>query len=179
MALSATAAMAGPWSTTFYAGPETHDDSSQIFLKGQFHPDGTVVGIAVDRDVAELGSGFTLADEGDVTHFITKQDETTVDLGVGVVFHEFPWATPTAVALFTGPSWADDPPLIGTGTFHGAPINFARMSLLEYVSAEMAMEVAPAWSAVLRFHHRSGGFGLFAPNADEGSMFGVGIRRQF
>ena len=86
---------------------------------------------------------------------------------------------PLAISGFTGPLWADDPPVIPTGTWHGAPINFRRNPWLNYVGAEVAFSLAPTWNAVIRYYHRSGAFGLFAPNADEGSTLGLGVQKRF
>lgn len=139
-----------------------------------------MIGLAVDRQLGELGWGFSLDGEGQVTHFAGDRNYTTLNLGLGLRFHDFPWAAPTSVALFTGPSWADRPPLIGTGSFHGTPIKFGRRKFLEYVGAEFAISISQDhdWSGLVRFYHRSGAFGLFADNADEGSMVGIGIRRR-
>jgi hypothetical protein len=84
-----------------------------------------------------------------------------------------------SVAGFTGPSWADGEPIIFTGTFHGAGINPKRVAWLNYVGTEIAVGLAPSWNGVVRYYHRSGAFGLFEPNADEGSTLGVGLQYRF
>jgi hypothetical protein len=179
--VSAAAQTETPWAATLYAGPATASSSSQIFFHGDFTPDAAMVGLALDRHLVDVGWGFDLEGEGQATHFAGRRNYDTMSLALGMRFHDFPWDRPTSIALFTGPSWADDPPPIGTGTFHGVPIRFAREAWLESVGAELAVSISEdnAWSAALRFYHRSGAFGLFADNADEGSMVGIGIRRQF
>jgi hypothetical protein len=168
-----------PWRVSLYGGIATRNDTTQLFLHGHFHPDGSQIGLSVDRDLADLGSGFTLVGEGGVTRFVAKSDETSLELGLGVRYEFHFLGDPVSVAGFTGPSWADDPPVIATGSFHGRPINFQSNAWLNYVGAEVAVGLAPNWNAVLRYYHRSGAFGLFQPNADEGSTLGVGLQYRF
>jgi len=168
-----------PWRLTVYSGIATRNNTTQIFLDGQFHPDGTVLGIAINRTLANLGSGFSLEGEASLATFLSKSDETSFDLGLGVRYRFRVFDNPTSVAMVTGPSFADQPPLIATGTWNGTPINFKRNAWLNYVGAEITTAIAPDWNAVLRYYHRSGAFGLFEPNADEGSTFAIGIQYRF
>jgi hypothetical protein len=169
----------GPWRVSLYGGIATRNDTTQLFLHGHFHPDGSQIGLSVDRDIVDLGSGFTLVGEGGVTRFVAKSDETSLELGLGVRYEFHFLGDPVSVAGFTGPSWADDPPVISTGSFHGTPINYKANAWLNYVGAEVAVGIAPDWNAVLRYYHRSGAFGLFQPNADEGSTLGAGLQYRF
>ncbi|MDB5740076.1 MAG: hypothetical protein JWP16_1116 [Alphaproteobacteria bacterium] len=169
----------GPWRVSLYGGIATRNDTTQLFLHGHFHPDGSQIGLSVDRDIVDLGSGFTLVGEGGATRFVAKSDESSVELGLGVRYEFHFLGDPVSVAGFTGPSWADDPPVISTGSFHVRPINFKENAWLNYVGAEVAVGIAPDWNVVLRYYHRSGAFGLFQPNADEGSTLGVGLQYRF
>jgi hypothetical protein len=168
-----------PWRISAYGGIATRNDTTQLFLHGHFHPDGNQIGVSLDRDIANLGSGFTLVGEAGVTRFVSKSDETSIDLGIGARYGFKFFGDPVSVSGFTGPSWADAPPVIATGSWHGTPINFKRNPWLNYVGAEIAVGLAPDWNAVLRYYHRSGAFGLFQPNADEGSTLGVGLQYKF
>lgn len=168
-----------PWRLSVYGGIATRNDTTQIFLHGRLHPDGARLGVALDRALADLGSGFTLEAEGAAATFLSKSDETSIDLGLGVRYDFKVLGNPSSAALVTGPSYADQPPVIATGTWHGAPINFKRNAWLNYVGAEIATALAPRWNTVLRYYHRSGAFGLFQPNADEGSTFAVGLQYRF
>jgi len=182
-ALQSARADSGGWTATLYGGPATTNSSSQIFLHGDFRATGGTVGIAVDHEIVALGDGFALDGEGQLTRYISSQPYSTASLGLGLRFSDFRWSdrVPTSVALFTGPSYADDPPLISTGSDHGQPTNFRREKYLNYVGAELAVSISKSqdWSEVLCFYHRSGAFGLFAANADEGSTIGIGIRHRF
>ena len=164
---------------SMYGGVATRNDTTQVFLHGHFHPDGSQIGLSLDRDLADLGSGFTLVGDVGATHFVAKGDESSVDAGIGVRYDFHLLSIPVEVSGFTGPSWADDPPLIPTGTFHGTPINFKRNEWLNYVGVEVAVGLTSHLDAVTRYYHRSGAFGLFQPNADEGSTLGFGILYKF
>ena len=175
----ASADDASPWRISMYGGVATRNNTTQVFLHGHFHPDGSQVGVSLDRDLADLGSGFTLVGDVGATHFVAKSDESSVDLGIGVRYDFNILRIPIGVSGFTGPSWADDPPVISTGTFHGSPINFKRNEWLNYVGVEVAVGLTSHWAAVTRYYHRSGAFGLFEPNADEGSTLGFGVLYKF
>lgn len=168
-----------PWRISAYGGVATRLDTSQIFLHGHYHPDGSQIGISLDRDLADLGSGFTLVGDAGVTRFVARSHETSLELGLGVRYDMHLFGDPFSISAFTGPSWADSEPAISTGTFHGTPINYRRIPWLNYVGAEFALGIAPRWNAVARYYHRSGAFGLFAPNADEGSTLGFGVQYKF
>lgn len=169
------------WTGTLYAGPATASSSSEIFFHGDLHPDAAMVGLALDRHLWAIGGGFNLEGEGQVTRFAGDRNYTTLALGLGLRYDMAPWQVPASIALFTGPSWADDPPVISMGSWNGRPIDYGRKAFLEYVGAELAVSVSRdhRWNGVVRFYHRSGAFGLWADNADEGSMIGIGIRRDF
>jgi hypothetical protein len=168
-----------PWRSTLYGGTLTRLDTTQIFLHGHYHPDGGQIGVALSRDLARLGSDFTFVGEGGVMRQVAKGDETTINLGVGVRYDLQLLTLPVGISAFTGPSWADNPPVIPTGTWHGTPINFRKNPWLNYVGTQIAIAFSPKFAAAIRYDHRSGAFGLFAPNADEGSALGFGIQLRF
>jgi hypothetical protein len=168
-----------PWRISAYGGVATRNDTTQIFLHGHFYPDGSQVGLSLDRDLAYLGSGFTLVGDLGVTRFVAKSDESSVDFGIGARYDFHVLGVPVGVSGFTGPSWANDPPEIATGVFHGTPINFKRNEWLNYVGAEVAVGLTSQLDGVIRYYHRSGAFGLFEPDADEGSTLGFGLLYKF
>jgi hypothetical protein len=158
-------------SVTFYAGPATHQFVSQIF-QGNFDVDGAMLGLAYDRWLADLGAGFTLEAEVQVTHFFNNPSSSAVAGGVGVRYDTSHWiGQASSFAFYTGPSYADDPV-----RNQGHSERF-----LEYVAVEFALENInqSQWDGVIRMFHRSGAFGLYGNDADTGSMLGIGIRRRF
>lgn len=158
------------WSFSLYGGPATDTITTQI-AEGHIHINGGMAGLAVDHKLADLGSGFAFAAEGQATQYFTQDSYQTVSLGLGVSFSDFPWSAPTALAVYVGPSYAFDPP----------PLNGKQHALLNYVSAEFAIHVphTEKLDAVLRLFHRSGAWGLYARNVDQGTMVGAGLRLRY
>jgi hypothetical protein len=173
---SAGAAQAGnsPWSMTLYAGPSSTAFVTQI-LDGKFDVNGGMVGLAVDRGLFRLGSGISIAGEVQVTDFFGKYAYQTGAIGLGLRFDEFPWSDsfPMSIAVYTGPSYAPNAPIILDPKPHQDP------KFLNYVSLEFAFQMNRDWDATLRAYHRSGAWGVYSNTADVGSMIGVGLRRRF
>jgi hypothetical protein len=159
-----------PWSISLYGGATTDTITTQI-AAGHLHIIGGMIGLAANRRLAYLGSGFSLAAEGQVAQYLTHDPYQTVSLGIGASYDRFPWNAPSTLALYIGPSYAFDPPAIA-GQTH---------PFLNYVSAEFAVQIpqAPQWDAALRLFHRSGAWGLYAHSFDQGTMVGAGLRYRF
>lgn len=171
---AAHAEAAGPWSATLYAGPSSTKFVTQI-LGGDFEVNGGMVGLALDRGLFKLGSGISIAAELQATHFFGTYTYSTVAFGVGLRFDEFPWSDrlPTTFAIYTGPSYAPDAPIIKDPVPHQDP------KFLNYVGVEAGVGIARKWDAVLRIYHRSGAWGAYSNTADVGTMIGLGLRRRF
>lgn len=163
------------WSATLYGGPWTQRVVSQIVVDGNFDVSGGMVGMAVDRRLVRLGWGISLAAEGQVTQNFAGPAFTTFAAGLGFRV-KLPFALPSSFAFFTGPSYAVNPPIEQYNTDrHQHPF-------LNYVGIELAVAIPHHerhWDAVLRIYHRSGAWGLYSINADEGSMIGIGLRARF
>jgi hypothetical protein len=164
----------GPWSATLYAGPASTAFVTQI-LDGKFDVNGGMVGLALDRGLFHLGSGISLAAEVEVTDFFGKYEYQTGAIGIGLRFDEFPWSDsfPMTFAIYTGPSYAPNAPLILDPKPHPDP------KFLNYVSLELGVAMNRDWDLALRAYHRSGAWGTYSNTADVGSMIGIGIRRKF
>lgn len=175
-ALWSGCALAGnsPWSATLYAGPSSTAFVTQI-LGGKFDVNGGMVGLAVDRGLFKLGSGISLAAEMQVTQFFGKYTYNTGALGVGLRFDEFPWSDsfPMSFAMYTGPSYAPNAPLILDPTPHQDP------KFLNYVSLELSFHLNRKLDLAVRAYHRSGAWGAYSNTADVGSMIGIGLHRRF
>lgn len=173
---------ASPWSVTLYGGPSSNSFFGRIFLHGKFDANGAMAGLAGDYRIANLGRGFTFEAELQLAHIWAETNDTIGDFGIGFRFHDFPWShrLPTSFAVYTGPSYASNPPSVGISD-SGAPVHFQRENLLNYVAIEFAVAMSPTskWDGVIRLYHRSGAFGLYSSAADEGTAFGLGIRRRF
>lgn len=166
----------GPWSATLYAGPATNNYASQIF-HGEFHIQGPMAGLAIDRDLFYLGAGFRIVGEAQATHYFLDPPTSTFAVGLGLKYDRLSLGPniPVTVALYLGPSYSIDPPLYPTGT------GFVRYRFLNYLSSEATFGIpgAPHWAISLRTFHRSGMYGLYARDVDEGTMIGIGIRHNF
>lgn len=163
-----------PWSATLYAGPSSTAFVTQI-LDGKFDVNGGMVGFALDRGLFKLGSGISIGAEMQVTDFFGKYAYQTGAIGLGLRFDEFPWSDslPTSMAIYTGPSYAPNAPLIFDPQPHQDP------KFLNFVGIEVAVAMNRNWDAAFRIYHRSGAWGLYSNTADTGSMIGIGLRRRF
>lgn len=174
--LLSPAAQAGnsPWSATLYAGPSSTAFVTQI-LDGKFDVNGGMVGLAIDRGLFKLGSGISIGAEMQVTSFFGKYAYQTGAFGIGLRFDEFPWSDslPTSMAIYTGPSYAPNAPLILDPKPHPDP------KFLNFVGIEVAVAMNRNWDAAFRIYHRSGAWGVYSNTADTGSMIGFGLRRRF
>ena len=169
-------ARAGPWSVTLYGGPWTQRVVSQIVTDGNYDVSGAAIGLAVDRRLFRLGWGFSVEAEGQATENFDGYTFTTLGAGLGLRFDNFPWSLPTSFGAWTGPSYAINPPVEQYVT------DRRQHPWLNYVSVELAVAVPwdpRHWDAVLRLYHRSGVWGLYSINADEGTTVGVGLRAKF
>jgi hypothetical protein len=157
----------GPWSATLYAGPSTNSHFSRT-LQGNFRANGGMAGLAGDVRLFGLGDGFSFGAEGQVGQFGGKHTYTTGSLGVGFRYDSHPWS----FAFYSGPSYATDPP---------REPHFRGKALLNGVEVELAYAIphSDGWGVALRMYHRSGAWGLYSEDDDEGTMFGIGVRKQF
>lgn len=174
LAWTSAAQAASPWSATLYAGPSSTKFVTQI-LGGDFEVNGGMVGLAIDRGLFKLGSGISIGAEMQVTQFFGDYTYNTGALGIGLRFDEFPWSDtlPTTFAIYTGPSYAPNAPIIKDPVPHQDP------KFLNYVGVEAGFGIARKWDAVLRIYHRSGAWGTYSNTADVGTMIGLGLRRRF
>ncbi len=164
------------WSVTAFGGPWTQRIVSEIVIDGNYDVSGGLIGVAVDRHLARLGWGFSLAGEGVLTQNFDGPVFTTVGAGLGLRFDSIAGHIPISVAAYTGPSYAFHPPVEQYNT------DRRQHPFLNYVAVELAIGIPRHenhWDAVLRIFHRSGAWGLYSPNADEGSTVGVGLRAKF
>lgn len=163
-----------PWSMTLYGGPSSTAFVTEI-LGGRFDVNGGMAGLAIDRGLFRLGSGISIGAELQVTQFFGKYTYNTGAFGLGFRFDEFPWSdrVPTTIAIYSGPSYAPNAPLILDPTPHADP------KFLNFVAIEVAVEVSQNWDAGLRVYHRSGAWGTYSNSADVGSMVGLALRRRF
>jgi hypothetical protein len=96
-------------SVTFYGGPATRQYVSKIVFHGNFVVDGTTLGLAYDRRIVDVGAGFALEIEAQVTHSFMTSPYTSIAGGLGIRFDTSRWTRqPSRVAFYSGRSYADD-----------------------------------------------------------------------
>ena len=158
-----------PWSATLFAGPVTYSHFSRTF-EGHFQVNGGMAGLMGDVRLFSLGRGFSIAAEGGFTDYGGKFDYTTAAAEIGFRYDNYPWS----FAFYTGPSYATNPPTDRSEDFVGRHLLNAVSSELSY-----ALPHSDGWGVALRLYHRSGAWGLYSLDNDEGTMFGIGVRKQF
>jgi hypothetical protein len=143
-------------------------------------PTGTMVGLAVDRQLVDLGWDISLAGEGQVTQYFFGHPNTTFALGLGLQLNDIFGLNRTSFSGYLGPSYATDPPYTSIG-YGGKIWRASRVNFLNFVSIEFAAGIPnhPHWDGVLRIYHRSGLMGVYTDSDDDGMAIGLGIRAHF
>jgi hypothetical protein len=118
---------------------------------------------------------LSLEAEGQVVHNFGDQSHWEFNALLGSRWHRFPWneGLATTMAFGLGLSWATEVPEVEV------ELETSSEQLLIYWMWEMTFAPPGSrWAALIRLHHRSKGFGLFA---DDGGMnaLAAGIRFEF
>jgi hypothetical protein len=185
LAAAPASAAALPWSTTLYYGPSTTKYFFAILQKMDLRPTGTLLGLALDRDVMPLGGifggGLSLSGEVQATETFFGHRDSTAALGLGLRAQDIFGLSHVSFAGYLGPSYDSDPPdhLIGYGN-KIRPLS-RNSKVLNYVSAEIAFGIprAPGWYSVFRLFHRSSMLGVYGGGQDAGTSVGLGLQRRF
>lgn len=165
------------WSATLYGGIASNSRASDI-VSGQGRIDGGLVGFVVDKDLLNLGWDIHLGAEAQVTQYFAGDAYSVGSLGLGLRFDRFPWNN-TSLAIYSGPSYALDPPRVPDYKYGPS---YRMRKFLNYIGIEFAVAIPhheQHWDVVARIYHRSGVWGVYSINVDEGSVIGVGIRARF
>lgn len=165
------------WSTVLYGGIASNSRASDI-VSGNGNLDGGMAGLAVDKSLLNLGWDIHVGAEAEITEYFAGDTYTVGSLGLGLRFGRFPWNN-TSLAIYSGPSYALDPPRVPDYKYGPS---YRMRKFLNYIGIEFAMAIPgheQHWDAVLRIYHRSGAWGVYSNNVDEGSVLGVGIRARF
>ncbi|HEY4124007.1 MAG TPA: hypothetical protein VGM36_05300, partial [Rhizomicrobium sp.] len=152
-----------PWSATLYAGVATNRNFTDLLDSG-FAVHNAMAGFALNRRLVNLGGGFSLSAEGQITQYTFGHNYETAALGLGLEFNRFPWDWPTTFSAYVGPSYAINP--VTTARY------FKGKALLNYLGVELAVAIpkADGWDGVIRVYHRSGVWGIYSLSYDENSM---------
>jgi hypothetical protein len=169
-----------PVSLTVYIGPSTTKFFGAVLQSGRLQATAAMVGVALDGRLAYLGWDISLGGELQVTQYVFGHRDTTFTGALGFQANEpFGWKR-TSMSIYSGPSYATNPPLYGI-SYDNKPYLASRKKLLNYVGFEFAMQLPDSqhWDGVFRFFHRSGAFGLYNKQDDDGLALGLGVRYRF
>ncbi|MEB3702668.1 hypothetical protein Bealeia1_01786 [Candidatus Bealeia paramacronuclearis] len=170
------------WALTFYSGPFSSQTTSKIFFdfNAQFEK-SAILALAVSKKLGTVFENrlqFEL--EAGIVKHVGHQHHWELDTPVIVArWMKFPWneTLRTTFAIGDGISFASRKP------FHEVERRGDKLSAktLNYLMAELTFghKSLPNWDFVLRYHHRSGVFGLFDGVHDASNVFAGGIKYKF
>lgn len=177
---------AGDCATAIYAGTYVDDSMSELILTSPKPPtawsygDGDhLIATAVSREVARFGDRWSLEPEVGLGRRIGGQAATEAWGALFLRYHGFPWdgVVLTTAAVSTGMNWAS--------TITPEERDRARDDTgsrwMHFFSPEItfALPGRPNQELLLRFHHRSGVFGLVSDAWGGAQYATVGVRLRF
>ena len=169
-----------PWSVSLYFGPSSQKYFGAVIQSGRLQPSGGMLGVAANGRLLYLGYGISLAAEGQITGYFFGHKNASVAFGLGFQVNAPFGIEHTAFSVYDGPSYAFDPPYTAI-YYKSLVVPSYRIKFLNYVSMEYAVELPNSqhWDGVFRFYHRSGAWGLYNKNDDDGIAVGLGVRYRF
>ena len=170
------------WALTFYSGPMTSQTTHKILFEfnAQF-AGSTLLALAVSKKLGSvLDNRLQFELEADLAKYVGPQHNWEFDAPVLVArWTKFPWndTVRTTFAIGDGISFTSRLPKYEVE--RRGRDECART--LNYVMSELTFGVKslPNWDFVLRYHHRSGMFGLFDGVHDASTAFAAGIKYKF
>jgi hypothetical protein len=167
------------WAVTVYSGPLTSQTSSKIISDADFGDSG-IIALAGSK---KLGSVW--CDQLDfeyeaqaVQHFGEQTHFEINPIVIVARWKDFPWnkSLPTTFAIGDGLSIATSTPKLEKKRRKDESAK-----TLNYVMAELTFSLPsePQWAFVLRYHHRSGMFGVFHGVHDASTVLAAGLKYWF
>lgn len=167
------------WAVTLYSGPLTSQNSSQFIQSGKFGDSG-IIALAGSKELTTFFKGnLGLEFEAQAVQHFGDQDHFEINPAILVLRWKcFPWhkTLPTTFAIGDGISIATRTPKLEKKE-RGDDTSKA----LNYVMAEATFSLpsCPNWAFVLRYHHRSGVFGLYNGVHDASTVLAAGFKYWF
>jgi hypothetical protein len=175
----------GKCATAFYLGTYVEDSMSDLSTSGQppttwdYGEDDHFVGTALSREVAQFWRHWTIEPEVGIGQRFGRQSATEVWGAFYFRYHGFPWdhVVLTTAALSTGINWASEV----TEVEQDRARDEEGSQLMHYFSPEItfARPSHPDVEFLIRFHHRSGVFGLISDAWGGAQYLSAGIRVRF
>jgi hypothetical protein len=177
----------GDCALAVYAGSYVEDSMSEILFTSPSPPTGwdyeggdRLVAAALSRRAARLWSGrLTLEPEVGAGQRFGRQGATEIWGALFVRYHGFPWDDRiiTTAAVSTGLNWADTV----TGVERDRAKDGEGSHWMHFFAPEItfALPSRPGTELLLRFHHRSGVFGLVSDAWGGAQYATIGVRFRF
>lgn len=175
----------GKCGTALYLGTYVEDSMSDISTSGQsptswdYGEDDHFVGTALSREVLAFWRHWTLEPEVGLGQRFGRQSATEVWGAFYFRYHGFPWdhVVLTTAALSTGLNWASEVTYVEQDRAR----DDEGSQLMHYFAPEItfARPSRPDLEFLIRFHHRSGVFGLVSDAWGGAQYLSAGIRVRF
>jgi hypothetical protein len=199
VALALTAGPVGAWTpadlfrpcdgdcgAAIYAGTYVEDSMSDLLITEPKSPtawdygdDDHIIATSVSREVLRFWSRWTLEPEAGVAQRFGRQDATEVWGAVFFRYHGFPWdrVVLTTAALSTGLNWATEV----TDVEQDRANDDEGSRWMHFFAPEItfAAPSRPNVELLIRFHHRSGVFGLVSDAWGGAQYLTAGVRVRF
>lgn len=171
---------AGQGALTVYAGPFSNNHWEDYFLDpgGIDHEKAWLAVVAPSWEVARPLPALSLEVEGQVGHYFGDQHHWELNAVVAARYRvtRADASLRASVAFGLGPSWASEKPVLERRLTDNG--DTAQWLVYWYLEAAVGHRSWGPWSAVLRLHHRSGAYGLVAPEGGS-NVPTLGLRRRF
>jgi hypothetical protein len=173
----------GDCAIAVYGGRYVEDSMSELLVTSpkppqswDFPEDDRIVALAASRRMGRFWTHFTLEPEVGLAQRLGRQEATEVWGAVFVRYHGFPWdgVLVTTAAVSTGLNWADKV----TDVERDRAKDDEGSNLMHFFAPEItfAAPSRPDVQLLLRFHHRSGVFGLVSDAWGGAQYATVGLR---
>ena len=163
------------WAITVYVGRLTTNDTSEIFLEGNydFQDSGLVVAALSKEFVWLFGRRLSVTGEAQIGRHFGGPDHWEFNGALMLRWHDFPWNDTiiTTLAFGAGGSYATEMPALEEEA--RGPENAAQDMTLVAGEITFALPSTTRTSFVLRYHHRSD-----VTDADS-TVFGLGLKYRF
>jgi hypothetical protein len=168
------------WAATLYSGPLTSQTSTKILVDPDFGNSG-IIAFAGSKQLASIWEkklDFEFEMQA-VQHFGAQKHFEFNPIVLIARWKDFPWnaSLPTTLAIGDGLSIATEIPKLEEKKRGRKNCN----KVLNFVMAEFTLSLPnrPQWAFVVRYHHRSGMFGVFHGIHDASTAFALGIKYWF
>jgi hypothetical protein len=176
----------GDCGTAIYAGVYVEDSMTDLLVSEPKPPtnwdygeNDRIVATAVSREVLRFWRRWTLEPEAGIAQRFGQQSATEVWGAVYFRYHGFPWddVVLTTAALSTGLNWATEV----TDVEQGRAKDEVGSQWMHFFSPEItfAAPSRPNVELLIRFHHRSGAWGLISDAWGGAQYLTAGVRVRF